>query len=46
MLVPERISPPEASGRPGEEVAGLRAVDVPLQGLLVVEAADEEQLLA
>ena len=32
--------------RAGEEVAGLRAVDVPLQRLLVVEAADEEHLLA
>jgi hypothetical protein len=28
--------------RTGEKVAGLGAVDVPLEGLLVVEAADEE----
>ena len=32
--------------RAGEQVAGLRAVDVPLQRLLVVEAADEQHLLA
>ncbi len=32
--------------RAGEEVAGLRGVDVPLARLLVVEAADEEHLLA
>ena len=29
-----------------EQVAGLRTVDVPLRRLLVVEAADEEQLFA
>ena len=46
MLVPERISPPEAKRRTGEQVAGLRAVDVPLEGLFVVQAADEQHLLA
>ena len=30
----------------GQQVAGLRAVDVPLVGLVVVQAADEEHLLA
>ena len=46
MLVPERISPPGGQRCAGEQVAGLRAVDVPLQRLGVVEAADEEHLLA
>ena len=32
--------------RAGEQVARLRAVDVPLERLLVVQAADEQQLLA
>ena len=47
-LVDARPRPDRAAGgqrRPGEQVAGLRAVDVPLLGLFVVEAADEEQLL-
>ena len=36
--------PPRGDGRTGEQVAGLRAVDVPLAGLLMVETLDEEQL--
>src|SRR5262249_32463543 len=33
-------------GRPGEQVARLRAVNVPLESFFVVEAADEDHFLA
>ncbi len=37
---------PGGQRRAGQQVAGLRAVDVALRGLLVVQAADEEHLFA
>ena len=45
-LVPERISPPEASGAPESRLPVCELWMLPFSASLVVEAADEEQLLA
>ena len=44
MLVPDRMAPAGSQRCTGEQVAGLRAVDVSLLCLFVVETADDEQL--
>ena len=46
MLVPERISPPEASGAPESRLPVCELWMFPLSASVVVQAADEEQLLA
>ena len=46
MLVPERISPPEASGAPESRLPVCELWMLPFRASLVVEAADEEHLLA
>jgi hypothetical protein len=46
MLVPERISPPEASGAPERRLPVCELWNVTLHRLVVVDAADEEHAFA